>query len=198
MNVLVPGDPTLEPAFVAAARRLVDRGAAAITSDCGFSIRHQAAVAAAVSVPVALSALMLVPVILRQLPAKAKLAILTFDAACCGKELLGIDDPAEARVVIAGIENTQTSLNEMARPPVPTNNAVLREDVCIRIHELREKYPQIGAILLECTMFPRVGDSIRRFTALPVYDITTLCRMVMESVSTRPSEASPLADKAAI
>lgn len=196
VNVVVPGDPVLESAYVAAARRLVERGAVAITADCGFSIRHQAAVAAAVSVPVALSALMLVPIILRQLPATAKLAILTFDAACCGRELLGLDDPSEqARVVIGGIENTQAWLNEMAQPPLPTSTAVLQKDVCTRIQDLRETHPEIGAILLECTLFPRVAESIRRFTTLPVYDITTLCRMVMESVSTHSSEASIIADE---
>ncbi|MEX2697381.1 hypothetical protein [Rhizobium mongolense] len=197
MNVVVPGDPTLEAAYVAAARRLEERGAIAITADCGFSIRHQAAIAAAVSVPVALSALLLVPVILRQLPAESKLAILTFDASCCGNELLGIDDPSEqARIVIGGIENKQTWLNEMARPPVATDTTVLQQDVCARVRELRETHPEIGAILLECTMFPRVAESIRRIANLPVYDITTLCRMVMESVSTQLSEVPALAEQA--
>src|SRR5438309_3552489 len=49
---VVRGDPALEPAFVAAARRLVERGATAISLTCGFSIRHQPALAAAVNVPV--------------------------------------------------------------------------------------------------------------------------------------------------
>lgn len=65
---VVRGDPALEPAYVAAARRLVERGAVAITSTCGFSIRHQAAVAASVNVPVIMSSLLLLPALLRQLP----------------------------------------------------------------------------------------------------------------------------------
>ncbi|PDT43798.1 hypothetical protein CO661_33045 [Sinorhizobium fredii] len=188
VDVVVPGDPELEPAFIAAAERLVQRGATAITADCGFSIRHQAAVAAAVGVPVALSALMLVPVILRQLPA-GKLAIMTFDATCFGKDLLKIDDPIElGRIVISGVENTQTWVNEMARPPVPTSAEILQADVCSRIHQLREIHPDIGAVLLECTMFPRVAQSVRHFTGLPVYDITTLCRMLMDSTGARATE----------
>ncbi|UXN57586.1 hypothetical protein [Phyllobacterium zundukense] len=183
-EVVVRGDPALETPFVAAAQRLAERGASAITADCGFSIRHQAAVAAAVDVPVAMSALMLVSMILRQLPAEAKLAVLTFDATHCGKELLDISDPSEqARVVIGGLERTQTWENEMKRPPEPTDAAILQQDVCACIEKLRQIHPEIRAILLECTMFPRIAQSVRRYTGLPVYDITTLCRMVMESVT---------------
>lgn len=42
METVVRGDPELESAYVTAAQRLVARGAVAISSDCGFSIRHQA------------------------------------------------------------------------------------------------------------------------------------------------------------
>ncbi|ESY90379.1 hypothetical protein [Mesorhizobium sp. LNHC229A00] len=182
-DVVVRGDPDLEAPYIASAKRLVERGAVAITADCGFSIRHQAAVAAAVQVPVALSSLLLAPVILRQLPVSAKLAVLTFDASHLETELLGLSDANDLhRVVIGGIENTQTWKNEMQRPPSATDIAVMREEVCTRTDQLREKHPEIGAVLLECTMFPRLAQSVRRNTGLPVFDITTLCRTLMESV----------------
>ncbi|WP_245265843.1 hypothetical protein [Mesorhizobium sp. LNJC394B00] len=94
---VIPGDPALEPAYIAAARRLVERGAVAISGDCGFTIRYQAAVASSVKVPVAMSSLLLVPMLLRQLPATAKLAVLTADSTHCGEDLLDVDDPAEGQ-----------------------------------------------------------------------------------------------------
>src|SRR5438874_7886249 len=44
---VVRGDKDLEPAYVAAAKRLVERGAIAVSSNCGFSLTYQKAVAAA-------------------------------------------------------------------------------------------------------------------------------------------------------
>ncbi|MGY4281599.1 hypothetical protein ACVWXO_000819 [Bradyrhizobium sp. LM2.7] len=58
------GDPTLELTIIAAARQLVDRGAVAVASNCGFLVRHQSAVAAELNVPVALSSLILLPALL--------------------------------------------------------------------------------------------------------------------------------------
>ncbi|AUW47439.1 hypothetical protein CUJ84_pRLN3000314 (plasmid) [Rhizobium leguminosarum] len=185
-DVVVRGDPSLEGPYIAAAKCLVGRGATAITADCGFSIRHQAAIAAAVPVPVAVSALLLTSMIVRQLSGGAKLAVLTFDSTHFGTELLGLSDPCDiSRVVVSGIENTPTWQNEMKRPPVRTELSVLREDVCSRVEQLREKHPEIKALLLECTMFPRIARSLRRSTGLPVYDVTTLGRMLMESVAPR-------------
>ncbi|MER8371035.1 hypothetical protein [Mesorhizobium sp. M1378] len=179
---VIRGDPALEPACLAAARRLVARGAFAITSNCGFFIRHQAAVAAAVKVPVAMSSLLLVPMLLRQLPAAAKLAIVTADSTYCHEDLLGLSDPAErSRVVVGGIEGGKLLQNELMRPPIPTDVADIEEDVAACVARLRAAHPEIAAILFECTAFPLVAPAIRRLTTLPVYDITGLCRMMIAS-----------------
>ncbi|XSC42611.1 hypothetical protein ACF1BQ_030315 [Bradyrhizobium sp. RDT10] len=85
MENVVRGDPSLEPAYIAAARRLVERGAIAIHSTCGFAVRYQRAVAAAVNVPVAMSSLLLLPALLRQLPPSAKIAVLTYDLDAAGR-----------------------------------------------------------------------------------------------------------------
>ncbi|WP_245284332.1 hypothetical protein [Bradyrhizobium sp. WSM2254] len=184
MEKVVRGDPALEMAFVAAARRLVERGAVAISSTCGFSIRHQAAVAASVNVPVAMPSLLLLPVLLRQLPSPAKIALLTYDSTYCCEDLLGVNDPAErARVVIGGIEGGKFWRDELKRPAPPIDVAAIEADVAACIARLRDKHPEISVILFECAGFSMVASSIRRVTKLPVYYITDLCRMTMASVA---------------
>lgn len=181
---VVPGDPALEQACIVTARRLVERGAAAISSTCGFFIRHQAAVAASVNVPVALSSLLLVPTLLRQLPPAAKLAVVTFDSTQFSDDMLGLDNPvARERVVIGGVEGSKVWECEMNIPRIPTGAADIEPDVAACIARLRAKHPEISAILFECTCFPVVASAIRRITGLPVFDITTLYRMTFGSVA---------------
>lgn len=183
-DTIIRGDPVLEPAYVEAARTLVERGAVAITSNCGFSIRHQAAVAGSVNVPVALSSLLLVPTLLRQLPRGAKLAVVTADSTHCSEDLLGVDNREErARVVIGGIEGGKLLENEMKRPPSSTDLADIEIDVAACVARLRTAHSGIAALLFECTAFPLVTPAIRLITRLPIYDITTLCRMTMASIA---------------
>ncbi|MET4236320.1 hypothetical protein ABIA85_009635 [Bradyrhizobium sp. LA6.10] len=181
---VVRGDPALEPAFIAAARRLVERGAVAISSTCGFSIRHQPAIAASVTVPVLTSSLLLLPTLLRQVSHSTKIAVLTYDSTHCGQELLGVDDPAErARVVIGGIEGGKYWHDELKRPPPPTDVNAVERDVSACVARLRAEHPEIALILFECAAFPIVASPIRRVAQLPVYDITSLCRMTMASMA---------------
>nr|WP_271672927.1 hypothetical protein [Bradyrhizobium sp. CCBAU 51627] len=181
---VVRGDAALEPAFIAAAQRLVERGAVAISSTCGFSVRHQAAVAASVNVPVVMSSLLLLPTLLRQLPERAKIAVLTYDSTCCSEDLLGIDDRAErARVVIGGIEGGKFWHDELKRPAPPLDVPAIEADVAACIARLRSAHPEIAIILFECAAFPIVAPAIRRITKLPVYSITDLCRLTMASTS---------------
>ena len=44
------------------------------------------------------------------------------------------------------------------------------------------EHPEIGAIVLECTNMPPYRADIQAATGLPVFDITTLVRMVHDSV----------------
>nr|WP_247766872.1 hypothetical protein [Bradyrhizobium sp. 172] len=181
---VVRGDPALEASFIAAAQRLVDRGAIAISSTCGFSIRHQQAVAKSMNVPVVMSSLLLLPALLRQLPASAKIAVLTYDSTHATKDLLGVDDPAQrARIVIGGIEGGKFWHDELKRPPPPTDIAAIENDVAACTARLRIAHPEIAIILFECAAFPLVAPAIRHITKLPVYDITDLCRLTMASIA---------------
>lgn len=180
---VIRGNPGLESAYVAAARRLVDRGAVAITADCGFSVRHQQAVAKSVDVPVSTSSLLMVSALLRQLPASDKLAVLTFDSKHLSPHLLGIEgSELRERVIIGGTEGGKFWRNEMNHPPVPTDSNDIETDVANCIARLRKSHPEISAILFECTGFALVSQKMRQITQLPIYDIIGQCNLMMASI----------------
>ena len=56
------------PAFVEGARALEREGVGAVTTNCGFLVKYQRELAAAVAVPVFSSSLLLVPLVHRVLP----------------------------------------------------------------------------------------------------------------------------------
>ncbi|MFG3594608.1 hypothetical protein [Bradyrhizobium sp. RDI18] len=177
------GDPALEGPYVAAARRLVERGAVAITSTCGFSVRHQAAVAASVNVPVAMSSLLLIPTLLRQLAPGAKLAVLTYDSTFCTEEFLEINDPTDRKkIVIGDIRGGRFWHDELKRPPPVPEIETIEKEVCASVAQLQAANPEVSAILFECGAFPMVAPSVRRLAKVPIYDITTVCRMLFSSV----------------
>ena len=71
----------LLPDFVAAAQDLVDLGAEAITTNCGFLSLFQTEIAAAVGVPVATSSLMQVPWVQATLPPGKRVGVVTVSAS---------------------------------------------------------------------------------------------------------------------
>src|SRR5690349_5162356 len=80
-KVVLDGARGLLPAFIDAARDLVDLGVEAITTNCGFLLLFQQQLAQAVDVPVATSAMMQVPWVQATLPPGKRGGVVTVSAA---------------------------------------------------------------------------------------------------------------------
>src|SRR5262245_65013094 len=74
------GAAGLLDAFIEGARQLEREGVGAVTTNCGFLVKHQAELAVAVRVPVLTSSLLLVPLVHRMLPPGRTVGILTVNA----------------------------------------------------------------------------------------------------------------------
>jgi hypothetical protein len=175
------GDPALEHAFVSSAKELVGRGAVALTTNCGFAIRHQRAIAQAVSVPVATSALLIVPLVATL--TSGTLGLVTFDTRPLTGDLLrmaGID-AHDASVVVAGLEGTR-SWEIMSQPDAPITVAQLEEDLLVVVESLQRRHGGVSALVFECAGFPVASKRVRQATGLPVYDVTNLANLLMSGV----------------
>src|SRR5881409_4341223 len=99
------GAEGLLPAFVDGARALEGEGVGAITTNCGFLVKYQQALAAAVRVPVFTSSLLLVPLVHRLLPAGRRVGIMTVNSAGLTPEHFAGAGIGDIPVAVAGMEN---------------------------------------------------------------------------------------------
>ena len=157
--------------FVEAAKKLEVRGVKAIAGDCGYMATYQKDIARAVSVPVVNSSLLLVPLVYRMLAENKRVGILTSAFH---------HDLAERYFNAAGWSSKDIPIalkgfkSEMDL--IPT------KDLVKLAKELIQEHPDIGAFVLECSVIPPHARAIQKATGLPVFDITTLVKMVHAAV----------------
>lgn len=188
---VVDGDRSVRDAYIKCARQLEREGVAAIIGNCGFTALFQADVAAAVSIPVALSSLSLVPVVAKTLPPGRKVGILTYEARKLTEDhFVGAGwSSKDISVVVKGIEGSE-SWHELVKPVPKPVVPVLIKDVMTATTSLLQAEPDIGGLVFECTGFPIAADTVRRETRLRVADILTLANMLMEMSPPRGELAS--------
>jgi len=182
-RVVRQGPRELLPAFVEGARFLEREGVRAVTTNCGFLARFQPDLAAAVSIPVFTSSLMLVPLVHRMLPPGRAVAILTVNASSLHAEhMAGAGIATDIPVVVAGLETEKEFTHVLLDDQLTLDVDAARQEHLTVTRRMLDAHPEIGAIVLECTNMPPYRADIQAATGLPVFDITTLVRMVHEAV----------------
>ena len=173
----------LLPSFIEGARALEREGARAITTSCGFLARFQFDIAAAVSVPVFTSSLLLVPLVHRMLAPGRAVGILTVDASSLGPaHLAGAGITPEVPIAVAGLETEKEFTRVLLEDALEFDLDAARQEHVNVARRLAAAHPEVGAIVLECTNMPPFRADVQAATSLPVFDVTSLIRMVHEAV----------------
>jgi Asp/Glu/hydantoin racemase len=173
------GAAGLLPAFVEGARQLEREGVGAVTTNCGFLVKYQAELAAAVRVPVLTSSLLLVPLVHRMLPPGRRVGILTVDSAGLGDEhLRGAGIGGDIPLAVAGLEGEKEFTRVLLGDEAELDVDQAREEHVRVARRLVTDHPDIGAIVLECTNMPPYAADVQRATGLPVFDIVSLVTLV--------------------
>ncbi len=182
-RVVRQGQRELLPGFIEGARFLEREGVRAVTTNCGFLAKFQPELAAAVSIPVFTSSLMLVPLVHRMLPPPRAVGILTVNASSLHPEhMAGAGIAPEIPVVVAGLETEKEFTRVLLDDQLTLDVEAARQEHLTVARRMLDAHPEIGAIVLECTNMPPYRADIQAATGLPVFDITTLVRMVHEAV----------------
>ena len=167
----VLGKKELTPYFVEAAKKLEARGVRTIAGDCGFIAMYQKDIARAVSVPVVTSSLLLVPLVYRMLAENKKVGILTQNSEHLAERHFNAVGWSSKDIPVVVKEFGEAKWNL-----VPTR------DMVKLAKELIQENPDVGAIVLECSVIPPHAHAIQKATGLPVFDITTAIKLVHAAV----------------
>lgn len=176
-EILADDDGRFEAAVVEAARWLVAQGSAALTSNCGFMLRYQRAVAAAVpGTPVALSSLLQLPGLVAALPPEASVGIVTASAEVLDTDFVERGFPGVGgRVAVVGLQDAPAFRRTMFDGDDELDADAIRGEVVDAVAALLDERPDVGALLLECAALPPYAAAVQeRWPLLPVYDFTTL------------------------
>jgi hypothetical protein len=173
-RVVLEGAAGLLPAFLDAAAELVDQGAEAITTNCGFLSLFQRELAAHVRVPVATSALMQVPWAQATLPPGRRVGVVTVSAGSLTPRHLeaagvALDTPVE------GTEGGREFFRVLVRGEKQDMDVDLAcADILEAGRRLVARHPEVGAVVLECTNMPPYAAALREALGVPVYDVYSL------------------------
>ncbi len=173
-RVVLQGAKGLLPDFVGAAQRLVQLGAEAITTNCGFLALFQKELAAEVKVPVATSSMMQVPWVQATLPPGKRVGLITISrASMTPAHLAGAGVPADTPIV--GTEGGREFFRVLITADKDELDvAIACQDILDAGRELVTRHPEVGAIVLECTNMPPYAAALREAIGLPVYDIYSM------------------------
>ena len=168
------GDPELEEAVVETAKELEAEGVKGISSDCAFFIHYQDLVAKAVKVPVFLSSLMQIPYVSSFLGKKRAVGLITAHSGMVSNRVIalsGIDQ--DRKLVIKGMQDEdEFGGNLLKGVSVDTDKA--EAEVVKVAEEMVDENPDMGAIIMECSMLPPYAKAVKEATGLPVYDFINM------------------------
>lgn len=173
--------PCLDPIIIAA-RNLEKMGCRAIAAECGYFAYFQKEITASVDIPVFLSSLLQVPIAQIVVGAEKTVGILVSRSKFITDHHLrsaGIEPGSN--YVIRGARDDgschefENLWNKETRPSVPTANYEKTEKELLSVAlNFYKEYPDMGAMVLECTGFPPFARTLQRWIDIPVFSYSTL------------------------
>tara|TARA_R110002167_G_scaffold9552_3_gene44114 strand:+ start:1502 stop:2218 length:717 start_codon:yes stop_codon:yes gene_type:complete len=176
-------DPELLKPFIEAAQALERQGVKAITGSCGFLALHQQEIAAAVNVPVFMSSLIQVPLVSRMLKRGQKVGVVVANSdALTDAHLKGVGI-ADEPILVAGMQHQTQFAEVILRGETDDLDMELfAEELSAVVQHMLDENPHVGAIVLECTDLSHFAPTLQRKFGLPIFDLSSLARMVAAAV----------------
>jgi hypothetical protein len=180
-------DPDVLRQLIETGKEMKSQGCRAIVGACGYFANYSPQVREALNIPCFFSSIMQVPIILNSLPPGKKVGILCANGSVLTTAPVlkncGVRDASS--VVIAGAE-ILPEMQKILKGTGGYNPSELERGLIRLAEEMVTANPEIGAMLLECTLFPTHAWAIQNAIRMPVYDFTTLIDWVYSAVVRKP------------
>ncbi len=180
-------DEILLKAFCKAARELEKDGCRAITTCCGFLAGFQRELADAVDIPVFTTTLTLIPMIASMIGRKKQIGIFSERAQFMTDSLFEKSgwSSRDYNICVSDLPE-QSEFNELIIYNHESGDPdKIRESIRQMTKEHMKKYPDTGAIVLECQNFAPFGDVIAKESGVPVFGLNQLIAFIEASLNYR-------------
>jgi hypothetical protein len=181
-RVIDKSDTSLLEPFINAAKELEADGVSAITTSCGFLSMFQEEIAAAVSIPVFTSSLLMVPIVHRMIGRAKKVGIISVNGGALSERQFKGAGIENIPYVCVGMENEKLFIETFGGNGAELDFEGVRDEFRRVSARLVGENPDIGAVVIECTKMPPFASDVRETTGLPVFDIVTLVNFVRHSL----------------
>lgn len=186
-RVIDEGDLGFVDQVVQHAQKLEAHGVKAITSDCGYMMWFQDAVAAAVSVPVMLSSLLQLPFVASLLGPEQSVGVVCANRARLTDDLLNKAYPnPQCRVRVVGLEDQPNFRGPILDETPILDYPAVESEVVQTVTDFVAKHPDIGALLFECSNLPPYAAAVSKAVSLPVFDFITMIDYVRNAALRMP------------
>lgn len=179
-------DPAILELLIKAGEELVQEGAKAITSDCGYFALFQKEMASALPVPVLMSSLLQIPFIHSTLRPGEKVGIIAADGRQITETHLRAVGVSETMPIkITGMENHPHFYGAFVPETGILDFETAEREVVEVAKELVAEDDKVKAILLECSNLPPYAAAVQEAVNLPVYDFITMINYVFSTLVRR-------------
>ncbi|MFB8344679.1 aspartate/glutamate racemase family protein [Brucella cytisi] len=182
-KIIRQGGAGLIEDFLIAGEALIAEGCGALVTSCGFMARHQSVLSTKLSVPIATSSLLQLPMVSTLIGQERKVGVITYDDAglddaifaACGADVstprIGMPDGGAFRELIEGSGTY--------------DRVALEAEIIHAAQELKSREHDLGAVVLECTNMPPFAQAVAKACGLPVFDVLSLGHWLFSSTSSR-------------
>lgn len=173
-RLVLEADQSLLGPFIEAGQSLIDEGARAIATSCGFLALFHQELQQALSVPVFSSSLLQVHLTNSMLQHGQKTGIITARKESLTTRHLKAIAIEQYPLAIVGMDQAEEFTSVFIHGKVTLDKQKCRQEMEQAARTLIQEYPDVGSIVLECTNMGPYTKSIRKLSGLPVYDVVTM------------------------